>query len=218
MRWFLCDRGRKFGDVWTERHSQITSYASSVIRQMYTNAPHPVQPLAKGGTTLSIGFVDLSVVGFSNISPGVPANTNSSHMLHRFVLVDDTAAHVAASMVLWEMARGQCSARQLAQAWYSSVWDRGTEEAFRCAARALMQKPADDTMAALPFWKKWATCPSVTLEAAHAAWSKVHSFECCEIVQLAKKKDRLAFAHHYITGELFTAPSLQVAPGKRTRA
>lgn len=198
--------GVKPGDVWKDRalHGSGLNYSAALFRQACTNAPCQTQTLAEGGTTISVGFVDLSVVAYSKISTSVSANLPKGDLEHHFVLIDDTAGHVATSMVLWQMARDACSPENLAQAWYSSVWTHDTEDAFRAAAAALLAsrmttRPEKIT----PYLEGWVQGPSVTVPAAHAAWHRVNSFDGAAFACLRRPSDRLAHAHYYITGELF---------------
>lgn len=203
VKWF-CDC-HKFGDVWSGRHAFGITYSGAFVRQMFTNAPHPVQPLAAGGTTVSVGFVDLSVIGFSGLSTNVKANLPKDDLQHHFVLIDATAAHVATSMALWQMASSGCSVSNLAEAWYSSVWSTDTEKLFQIAAKELLA--AD--VASVPrevrtFLDLWASASSIPVEKAHSNWLRFRRLsEYDEAMQLAKLQDRLALLRYVLTGRLF---------------
>lgn len=157
------------------------------------------------GTTVSVGFVDLSVVAFSSLSFDVPANSPKDGLDHHFVLIDATAAHVALSMTLWQMARDGCSAKSFAQAWYSSIWNRATETAFKAAARSLLSEPNTKVSSKTrPFLAMWASSHSVPVKKAYASWSRHRAFEQADTLNLARKVDRMAHLRYLVTGQLFT--------------
>ncbi len=201
----MVHRSRAQIDIFADRCAMIR-YPTNMLRQSFTNGPHSLQPLLQGRAHIAVGFVDLHVLAYHPLLEKPASGTLDKAPLV-FLGVDDNPFHVAKSTVIWEMAGDTTvQPRHIVQAWYSSVWESHTTNAFRkAAATAVVKHNTTLTTAVHAYLAHWSSesNPPPSLPATRLMWAKAAP-DCVGLhaVNFKRLKDRVQVGSHFLTGDL----------------
>ena len=198
---FLWDQEGKFGKVWRD-HPQLTAetkYNTDGVIQLYQTMRNTYSEdtvLLRGGSYVSIGFVDLQqlmeakVVGQGGDGPVVWRGFDSSPIVV-----------ARAKLILALLEQPDVSGEQVLQIWYSSCITFEAATALKRTCRLLASTESDQEQAELLlFWSSVTERP----EKAAAIWSQgLDTANLARISRLAEGRDRVFYSRYLLTGHLF---------------
>ena len=171
---------------------------SRQIAHSFSNQPRTPIPVSPGSTHVSVGFVDLGELLFTEIP---------SDGCIRWVGYEASEYSIAKCLVLRQMLRSSAPATDIVQVWFSSTWARQAESAFHQAlCTVLAQEHPDDLVKrVLLHWRKYSV-DAVPLPDARRQWLERHPDCPTAIASLCKREDRDSMCHYLLSGDLTDSP------------
>ena len=163
-------------------------------QQVFRNTPSVPLGYEFGKTYVGIGFVDLSQLLWGEYQ-------NEGGTL-RFYGYDQAEVTVGRSVLMYEMMKAEereVSEKTILQVWFSSCWDRETQEQFFSFLDKHVPKINNHLLSKYaPIWK--AKKGMTAKQAQHAFQEKIRSVDFVTLSNLRKKQDRVAYARFLFTG------------------
>lgn len=199
--WYLSD-DRKFGDV-TFFSLECTRYSAHIL-QSFSNSIYRAEKQYAGTVHVSIGFVDLCSLIYSDI---VDPSNLSKEKPFRWIGYEMSPYCVAKSLVIAEMMRNGSHGDSILQVWYSAVWNKKTLKEFyksletviaTTASKISMDASLNDVHIFLTHWMTH----SVSLERARTKWLDSQTDQSIALANFKRKSDVLAICSYLLTGQL----------------
>ena len=149
-----------------------------------------------GRNYVSIGYVDLSQLlwgSYRNDNDGV---------IH-FYGYDQAEVTVARSILIYEMLKSEVSDKTILQIWFSSCWDKETQQDFKTFLQNEVPNLDNDLLN--KYAHNWKRKMNMTTEFAQSAFAQpLTVLDFAPMSNLKVKDDRMAYGHYCLTGCIFT--------------
>lgn len=198
-KFYEWTRNAKNGDVLFIDPKNCRMKYLDKIMQTFSNNVYPPLDVSLGSVHISIGFVDLSSLIYSNLV-SVQTKSSSGCRPLQWIGYDLSAYCVAKTMVVAELMRTS-TAEVVLQVWYSSAWKQSTQDAFVDAIANIIRSKActdDEVLSLLSYW----VLNKVSLKKSRELWAISQSLSFMNIANCKRQSDRMSLCSYGLSGEL----------------
>ena len=216
MLYFFLNQGAKPGDIFfdptsgdQETNEQSVKHSNQTYSLMRNIAVRSMTTYV-GKTYVSIGFVDLHQIMFSDISdPESEGNVN-------WHCYDANEVVFARATIILELFKASiCCEEDILQIWYSSSIERPAQVALQTICKELATKDSY-TVRIKSLFSFWGSTGLSTKD-AREEWAKFLQFYAMDsIYALESVVDRVDYARYLLTGEIFLGPTSKRTVGNVT--
>ena len=214
--YFFLNQGAKPGEIFLDRalvdqeaNEQHLRHSNQINNHMRNTAVRSMTSYV-GKTYVSIGFVDLHQIMFSDISdPESEGNVN-------WHCYDANEVVFARATIVLELFKASiCCEEDILQIWYSSSIERPAQVALQTICKELGTKDSYSVRikSLFSFWGS----TGLSTKSAREEWAKcLHSYTMDSIYALESVVDRVDYARYLLTGEIFLGPTSKRTVGNVT--